>query len=100
MDASSPRFQIKQKLLPQPHGIPSGERHDCIPTNSSRGTDSKKVGDKSTEEAVPVPPGHLPHFPAKDTADQDGMEASEPDHLDIAIRHVKNIAALVSQRVR
>ncbi|EZG06766.1 hypothetical protein H106_03728 [Trichophyton rubrum CBS 735.88] len=95
LDASSPRFQIKRKLLPEPQVIPSGEpRHDCIPTNSSRGTDSKKAGTKSTEEAVPVPPGHLPHFPAKDTADQDGMQASDPDHLDLAIRHIKNIAAL------
>lgn len=100
LDASSPRFQIKRKSLPDPQVIPSGERHDCVSTNSSRGIGSKGAADKSTANAVPEPPGNLPDFLAKDTADQDGMQASEPDHLDIAIRHVKDIAALVSQHVR
>ncbi|KAF3892388.1 DNA polymerase [Trichophyton interdigitale] len=94
LDASSPRFQIKRKLLLEPQVIPGGERHDCISTNSSRGIDSKGAADKSTKNTVPVPRGHLADFPAKDTADQDGIQASEPDHLDIAIRHVKDIAAL------
>ncbi|EFR00399.1 DNA polymerase lambda [Nannizzia gypsea CBS 118893] len=95
LDASNPRFQIKRRLLLEPKVIPRDEkRHDSTLTGGCRDAGPAKTEGKLAEEAPPAPPGSVLNSLDKDTSSQDDMQESEPDHLDMAIRHVKDMAAL------
>ncbi|KAM5439126.1 putative DNA-directed DNA polymerase [Microsporum canis] len=96
LDASSPRFQIKgtPSLTLQNSPI-KDQRHDFTPLDIHH--DNKKLDGGLIEEErlEPLEPLHItPANNACDTGCNNDMQDPGPDHLDMAIRHVKEITAL------
>ncbi|KAK2818465.1 hypothetical protein FQN49_007875, partial [Arthroderma sp. PD_2] len=96
LDASSPRFQIKgasKPILPTSHN--QGQQDDPSPLDVHNGDDDIKAKSKSTKEEAPgiLEPATAPSN-VDETCSKDETQGQGIDHLDIAIKHVKEIAAL------
>ncbi|KAF3483241.1 uncharacterized protein GIQ15_02565 [Arthroderma uncinatum] len=92
LDASSPRFRINGASKPTLKTSPDQERREFSTSLSMHkdGDDEKAEGEPSAGLGLPIPANNV----VCETSSRDDSHRQEPDHLDAAIKHIKEIAAL------